>query len=50
VKRGETLGYVGSSGNAAANAPHLHFAMYRLGRDKRWWKGEAVNPYPLLAP
>jgi murein DD-endopeptidase MepM/ murein hydrolase activator NlpD len=49
VARGTTLGFVGSTGNAAPNAPHLHFAVYRLGADKRWWKGEAVNPYPLLA-
>jgi murein DD-endopeptidase MepM/ murein hydrolase activator NlpD len=49
VKRGEVLGYVGSTGNAPANAPHLHFTIFRLGPDKRWWKGTAVNPYPFLA-
>ena len=49
IKRGETLGYVGSTGNAAPDAPHLHFAIYRLGPERRWWKGEAVNPYPYLA-
>jgi murein DD-endopeptidase MepM/ murein hydrolase activator NlpD len=48
VKRGEVIGYVGSTGNAIASAPHLHFAMFRLGPDKRWWQGEAINPYPLL--
>jgi peptidoglycan LD-endopeptidase LytH len=48
VKRGDVIGYVGSTGNAPANAPHLHFTIFRLGADKKWWKGEAVNPYPYL--
>ncbi len=48
VKRGDVIGYVGSTGNAVATAPHLHFAMFRLGPEKRWWQGTAVNPYPLL--
>jgi murein DD-endopeptidase MepM/ murein hydrolase activator NlpD len=47
-KRGDLLGYVGVSGNAAAGAPHLHFAIFRLGPDKKWWQGEAVNPYLFL--
>jgi murein DD-endopeptidase MepM/ murein hydrolase activator NlpD len=46
--RGQIIGYVGSTGNAADNAPHLHFALIRLDPDKRWWKGTYVNPYPLL--
>ena len=49
IKRGEVIGYVGSTGNAAAGAPHLHFAIFRLGPDRRWWKGEPVDPYPYLA-
>jgi murein DD-endopeptidase MepM/ murein hydrolase activator NlpD len=48
LKRGQVLGYVGSTGNAAPNAPHLHFTIFKLGADKRWWKGTAVNPYPYL--
>ena len=46
--RGELLGYVGSTGNASADAPHLHFAVFELGPEKNWWQGEAINPYPLL--
>jgi peptidoglycan LD-endopeptidase LytH len=49
LERGQVLGYVGSTGNAKPDAPHLHFTIFRLGPDKRWWKGEPVNPYPFLA-
>lgn len=49
VKKGDLIGYVGSTGDAAANAPHLHFAIFKLGPDKKWWQGEAVNPYPVLS-
>lgn len=49
VRRGEVLGYVGSSGNADPAAPHLHFAVFELGPQRQWWEGTAVNPYPLLA-
>ena len=48
LKRGDVLGYVGSTGNASEDAPHLHFAVFVLDADKRWWKGTAVNPYPLF--
>ena len=48
VKQGDLLGYVGISGNAAPDAPHLHFAIFRLGPERHWWEGTAVNPFPLL--
>ncbi|RZA20378.1 MAG: M23 family peptidase [Lysobacteraceae bacterium] len=48
LKRGEVIGYVGSTGNANPEAPHLHFAIFVLGPEKQWWKGEAINPYPQL--
>ena len=48
LKRGEVLGFVGTTGNAPPGAPHLHFAIFRLGPDKRWWRGTALNPYPFL--
>ena len=48
VRRGEVLGYVGSTGNASEGAPHLHFAIARLGTDRAWWKGDPINPYPIL--
>ena len=48
IKRGEVIGYVGSTGNASADAPHLHFEVHVLGPEKQWWKGESINPFPLL--
>jgi murein DD-endopeptidase MepM/ murein hydrolase activator NlpD len=48
VSRGDVIGYVGTSGNASLSAPQLHFAIYRLGPDKTWWKGEPIDPYPIL--
>ena len=48
VHRNDRLGYVGSTGDASADAPHLHFAILQLGPDKRWWVGSAINPYPYL--
>jgi murein DD-endopeptidase MepM/ murein hydrolase activator NlpD len=50
VKRGDLIGYVGATGNADPNAPHLHFAVFELTPEKQWWKGTPVNPYPLLQP
>ena len=49
LKRGDLVGYVGTTGNAPKNTPHLHFAIFRLGPEKQWWKGTAINPYPALA-
>lgn len=48
VRRGAVIGYVGSSGNARPDAPHLHFALFRLGPEKHWWQGEPVNPFGYL--
>ncbi|NML18576.1 M23 family metallopeptidase [Azohydromonas caseinilytica] len=48
LQRGQVIGYVGSTGNANPEAPHLHFAIFRLDPERQWWKGTAVNPYPVL--
>ena len=50
IKRGEIIGFVGSTGNANALAPHLHFQLTRNDNMKEWWKGTPVNPFPLLKP
>jgi murein DD-endopeptidase MepM/ murein hydrolase activator NlpD len=41
VRTGDVIGYVGNSGNAANLPPHLHFGVYKWGRDP-------VDPMPLL--
>ena len=48
LRRGDLIGYVGTTGNAAPDAPHLHFAVFLLGPEKQWWKGEALNPHSAL--
>ena len=48
VRREAVLGYVGATGNASPDAPHLHFALFRLGPEKQWWKGEPINPFAYL--
>jgi murein DD-endopeptidase MepM/ murein hydrolase activator NlpD len=47
--RGDPIGAVGSTGNASAEGPHLHFAINAMGPNDRWWQGRPINPYPLLA-
>ncbi len=48
LRRGEVIGYVGTTGNAPPGTPHLHFAIAVLPSTKEWWKGEAIDPYPIL--
>jgi murein DD-endopeptidase MepM/ murein hydrolase activator NlpD len=48
VKRGDIIGYVGTTGNAPRNTPHLHFAIFKMTPDKRWWQGTAIDPYSVL--
>ena len=48
VRAGEVIGYVGTSGNAPPNTPHLHFAIFKLTADKHWWQGTAINPFDVL--
>ena len=50
VRRGEVIGYVGTSGNAPKDTPHLHFAIFALGPDKHWWEGTAIDPYLVWHP
>ena len=48
VTQGETIAYVGDSGNAGAGNYHLHFSIAITSNPKRWWEGVNINPYPLL--
>jgi peptidoglycan LD-endopeptidase LytH len=48
LQKGDTLGFVGTTGNAPPNVPHLHFQVARIGPDHRWWTGTPVDPLPFL--
>lgn len=43
VEVGDTIGFVGNSGNARTTRPHLHFGIYRRGEGP-------VNPAPFVRP
>jgi murein DD-endopeptidase MepM/ murein hydrolase activator NlpD len=48
VSRGQAIGYVGTTGNAPRDTPHLHFAIFKMTGDKQWWRGTAIDPYQVL--
>jgi murein DD-endopeptidase MepM/ murein hydrolase activator NlpD len=50
VAKGEVIGYVGTTGNAPPDTPHLHLAILKLGDDKRWGKGTAIDPFLVFRP
>ena len=49
VAAGETIGYVGDTGDAGPGNYHLHFSTTRMQGEERWYQGEDVDPYPMLA-
>ena len=48
VSKGDVIGYVGTTGNAPPNTPHLHFAIFQLTGAKQWWEGRPIDPYPVF--
>jgi murein DD-endopeptidase MepM/ murein hydrolase activator NlpD len=48
VKRGQIIGFVGTSGDAPPNCPHLHFAFSKLAKPGVWWPGGSVDPYEVF--
>ena len=49
VKAGDPLAFVGDTGDAGPGNYHLHFGLQHTRPDERWWQGEDVDPYPMLA-
>jgi murein DD-endopeptidase MepM/ murein hydrolase activator NlpD len=47
LQKGDLIGYVGTTGNAPPQTPHLHFTIFKLGPERRWWEGAALNPFTL---
>lgn len=48
IAKGDTLGFVGTTGNAPKDTPHLHFQVMRWPADGRYWNGEPIDPFELL--
>jgi murein DD-endopeptidase MepM/ murein hydrolase activator NlpD len=48
IRKGEVIGYVGTTGNAPKDTPHLHFAVFELNADKKWWAGKPLDPLPFF--
>lgn len=48
VDAGDVIGYVGDTGNAPPGVYHLHFAIWTVNDPNSVWRGNPINPYPLL--
>lgn len=49
VAKGSVIGYVGTTGNAPPNTPHLHFQVMKWVVGRAWWDGPAINPFSFFA-
>jgi murein DD-endopeptidase MepM/ murein hydrolase activator NlpD len=49
LRQGDVIGYVGTTGNAPDNVPHLHFQVMRMLESRRWWEGPPINPHGYFA-
>jgi murein DD-endopeptidase MepM/ murein hydrolase activator NlpD len=49
VAKGSVIGYVGTTGNAPPDTPHLHFQVMKRAEGRAWWDGPAINPFSFFA-
>ena len=49
VAKGSVIGYVGTTGNAPADTPHLHFQVMKRAAGRAWWDGPSINPLSFFA-
>ena len=49
VAKGSVIGYVGTTGNAPPDTPHLHFQVMKRAVGRAWWDGPAINPFSFFA-
>jgi murein DD-endopeptidase MepM/ murein hydrolase activator NlpD len=48
LAQGDVIGYVGTTGNAPPNTPHLHFQVMLRREDGRYWEGTPLDPLPFF--
>lgn len=48
VAQGQVIATVGSTGDASAEGPHLHYEIKMMAPGEGWWQGRGVDPYPAL--
>jgi murein DD-endopeptidase MepM/ murein hydrolase activator NlpD len=48
IHQGDVLGFVGTTGNAPKDMPHLHFQVMLYRGRGQYWGGEPINPHPYL--
>jgi murein DD-endopeptidase MepM/ murein hydrolase activator NlpD len=46
VREGDVIGFVGTTGNAQPDAPHLHYQVMRS--DKDYWNGTPIDVRPFM--
>jgi peptidoglycan LD-endopeptidase LytH len=48
IRQGDVLGFVGTTGNAPKDTPHLHFQVMIYRGRGQYWGGEPINPHPYM--
>lgn len=48
VRQGDVIGFVGTTGNAPKDTPHLHFQVMLYRGRGQYWGGDPINPQPYL--